>query len=173
MTSAQFVASQFLEFDENAKLSSSGYATYDGGILLVAVPPPADVAVEEHDEKYETRVIAKDEPLLFRGDLELVPGVRLGAGHFATPPEVREPLVAVRDPSVAAVVTVDDLTDAAGGLVNAALATGDASLATAADVASNMRALDALDAGQAHALVDALVGGGASGFQVVHAWEAQ
>jgi len=31
----------------------------------------------------------------------------------------------------------------------------------------------ALDAGQAHALVDALAGGGASGFQVVHAWEAQ
>ena len=170
MTGAQFVASQFLEFDENAKLASSGYATYDGGFLLDAVPPPTDVAIEEHDEQYETCVIAKDEPRLFLGALELLPGVRLSAGHFAAPVAVREPLLSVHDPSAAAVVNVNDLADATSGLVTAAVTTGDASLATAAEVA---RGMAALDAGQAHALVDALAVGGASGFQVVHAWETQ
>ncbi len=65
---------------------------------------------------------------------------------------------------------MNDLTDATSGLVTAAATLGDASLATAAEVASGMTALDA---GQAHALVDALAVSGAAGFQVVHAWEAQ
>jgi hypothetical protein len=171
MLPAQFVASQFLEFDENAKLASAGYATFDGGFLLASVPPPPDVAVEEHDEKYETVVIAKDEPRLFHGELDLIPNVRMDVGHFALPPLDREPLVKIRNPAAAAVVTVTDLTDATNGLVAAAAATGDASLSVAAEVA---RGTSALDAGQAQSLVGALAArDGALGVQVVHAWEAQ
>jgi hypothetical protein len=171
MSPAQFVAGQFLDLDANAKLASAGYATYDGGFALDAVGARHG-EIADHDEDYETTVLGKDETLVFRRRLALLDGVRVGAGHYATPPDVRQPLLTVRDPAAAAVAKVTDLTNGMGEFVSVAAATGAASTNAAAQA---MSAATDLYAGQAQAMVSALAArdGAAADLQVVHAWEVQ
>jgi hypothetical protein len=176
LTKEAFPPTQFLDLDDTAKLSSSGYAQLAGGLEL----DPAGARcgpVVVHDGDYETTVLGTFEVLRRLKAAVLADGVRLTAGHGAAVAAVRQPLVQLRDPAAAVVVPHGGLTDATADLAARLAAAGGGTEGAALSVAAGLAGVtpagagSGLHAGYAQALVATLGAAEAAGFAVARAWE--
>ncbi len=154
MTQAPFVPSQFRSADARAKLASAGYASFDGGFDVDPTGARSGPGPQTRDDVAPRTSVVGVEYFVPQQRVALSDGVRTAVGHDAVAPPPPAALLSLRDPGVAVLATVVDLTVAVGAPV---------ALAASGHPGVAQGLLDQLS------LVDPAA---TAGVQVVRAWEA-
>lgn len=170
MRQDQFPPSQFREQDDRTKLSSSGYAHFDGGFDVDPQGGHSGNAPQGRDDIHpEISVLAADF-FIAKRVCALADGVLTQAGHGMVPKLVEQPFLTLKDPAEAVIASVVDLRDATTTLTNAYAGAASAAMAAAS---SGVAAASA-HAGVAQQLISGLAAvdsAAAANLQVAQAWE--